>query len=169
MKYAIDDTDKVYFPMKQSEMDDYLDAENTVMCHRYDCFDLDQLEDWNKTGVLFVWGHGSQDVGSRHLIRGKLGQGGRSAKDVAADIASTGFPKGADPEIIVWSCYSGVVGGFAQLLCLYLIKHGYTGKRVWGSKKLTGTNDGHYLTVFDAGASAKRRAQLADVTYYIGR
>jgi hypothetical protein len=171
MKFTIDATDKVYFPMKDSDMDDSLNTENWLMVQRNDCCELsDPLEPWgDKTGMLFIWGHGSAQDDIKHLIRGKLGTGGRSAREVAADIAAMGFPTGPDNEICVWSCFSGVVGGFAQLLTLYLIRHGYTGKKVWGSKFLTGTNVSDRLQVFPTRDSAKRDAQSSDVTFYIGR
>ena len=170
MKFTIDATDKVYFPMTDAEMDAGLQSESFSMCRDYDCCDLGTPEKWGeKAGMLFIWGHGSAQSDIKHLIRGRMGAGGRSAKDVAADIAEMEFPKGADPEICVWSCYSGVVGGFAQLLTLYLIRHGYTGKRVWGCNLLTGTNDSGRLQVYSTRTSAKRAAQMADVRFYIGR
>jgi hypothetical protein len=171
LRFKINETDKVYFPFRDDEMEVRLAAEQFTMSRKLDCFDRQNFEEWDKTGQLFVWGHGSQKSEIKHLIRGTLGTGGRAAWQVADDVAEMKFPKGAGNEIVVWSCHSGVVGGFAQLLTLHLINHGYLGKKVWGATKYTGTIDADKsLRVCDSleDDAAIYKATDADVSFYIG-
>jgi hypothetical protein len=163
--------DLVFFPFRGSQFDGEMELEQMMM-NRYnlDTCDLDEKRTWDKTGDLFIFGHGTKDDDSKHLISGGRGEA-RTAWDVADDIAEMRFPQGNDNQIVVWSCYSGVVGGFAQLLTLHLINKGYTGKRVWGSLKYTGTIDGsRNLRVSDSEASNRviRLATRGDVTCYTG-
>jgi hypothetical protein len=165
------DNDLVFFPLPASELTGAVGLEQMRYLNRMnlDCCDLDDKRKWDKSGHLFIFGHGTGTGLNKHQIGGD-GRVMRAAWDVAKDIAEMGFPKGADNEIYAWSCYSGVVGGFAQLLALYLTNYGYTGKKVWACNKYTGLiSDTLHLQVAESSSSPRpRRAEAGDITYWVG-
>lgn len=174
MKFTIDNTDLVFFPFTDAEMDQGIAYEEFMMNNMTDMADVANAGEnpqWNsRTGHLYIFGHGTQSSAHKHKISGGRGPS-KTAPEVAKMIKDMGFPTGSTNEIIVWSCHSGVVGGFAQMLTLHLINEGYTGKKVWGCKTYTGVvKTNKRLRVSDSERSSRviRYATGADVSYYFG-
>ncbi len=172
-----DDNDAVLFPFTLQEMDE--DLRNEVKAYRannltvYDGDDYEDLakHDYKSDGRLVIFGHGTSKAEIKHYVFG-----GKRVKcaawDVAKIIATAGYPKGAEHEIVCWSCKAGVAGGFAQMLALHLTSEGYVGKKVWAVRKYGGTIHlkKKYLTMSEAAEKVvvTRKATLADVTFWIG-
>jgi hypothetical protein len=172
-----EDNDVVLFPFKLTDMDEEL--ENEVKAYRannltvFDGEDYEDLakHDFKENGRLIIFGHGTSKAEIKHQIFASK-RARMCASEVAAIIATAGFPTGAANEIVCWSCKAGVPGGFAQMLALHLTSHGYTGKKVWAVKKYGGIihlTRKYFKMAETAGDNViTRRATLADVTFWIG-
>jgi hypothetical protein len=173
--FTVTKYDVAFFPFTEAELAEgtsNLDQEYSLYANRrgrhFDAIDLGEVAPREFKGNLIVVGHGTQEAAHKHMIGASRAM--RSAPEVAKNIADMEFPKGPDSEILVWSCHSGVIGGFAQLLALHLIKHGYVGKKVWGCKVFSGLiNERFKLTgrATENGVSGTLRE--SDLSFYIGR
>jgi hypothetical protein len=83
--------------------------------------------------VLSHGGDGSQRIystcGSKFL----------TAEQLAEKLKVEGFNEKLVPEILIWACYAGRHGGFAQTLFLRLPEKGFKNVRVSGFRGLTGS------------------------------
>jgi hypothetical protein len=168
--------DAILFPFLFADMDGTLQGESFAYSNSdLKCWDKGDAEteaathDWGDAGRLIIYGHGSDAVDRRHHLYGAHNKI-VTPMDLAHYIKTLNFPAGPDHEIIVWSCHSGGVGRFAQLLALHLINEGYTGKRVWGCNKYGGTIDRAQkcLKAADTTREVPHPATGADASFYIG-
>jgi len=178
MNPDISANDAVLFPFTFGQLGGDLQGEAMAYANSFTCWDMDdagagaEAHAWGAAGRLIIYGHGGS--GGKHNQRIYADDRGRVEKgvaEVARIIRDLRFPAGAGNEIVVWSCHSGHVGGFAHMLTLHLTNEGYTGKRVWGCKAFGGTIDRDHrcLKVAVNAGDVPRRATAADADYFIGQ
>ena len=169
--FRVSKKDVVLFPFSDRELrnggleDEYFVYSNLL---GLDCIDEAEKPSNGFQRHLIIVGHGSQSAAHRQFIGGgKSFQ--RRVTDVAKTIATLGFPNDRDHEILVWSCHSGGVGGFAQLLALHLTSHGYSGIKVWGCNCYAGTINRHLrLTGRETEGGKNVKLDSDDLDYWIG-
>jgi hypothetical protein len=166
--------DVILFPFTEAELqggDGGLFQEYVAYANRrvsFDCIDENEKPANGFRANLIIVGHGTSEPAHWHTIAAHE-HASRSAPQVAALIKKLDFPTDPAHEILVWSCHSGGIGAFAQLLALHLTNHGYVGKKVWGCTVYAGSiTTTLALSARETESGANRPATMADLDYWIG-
>jgi hypothetical protein len=83
--------------------------------------------------ALWVWAHGNRHRDAIAAGPGEMLTPGGLAKQIAGKLA-----KAATGHIVVWSCWAGSAGGFAEHFAAFMVARGYNNLHVWGATVVTG-------------------------------
>ncbi len=171
--FKVTDDDALFFPFAPADLGSSAGAtlagEYNQYLRRWGAFHVGDTwtYDTRQNARLYVIGHGTNEAGYKSFLQAEAG-GNVTVSEIAKRIKDFNFPVGPGHDVVAWSCQSGGVGNFAQLLTLYLLNQGYSGHKVWGSKLATGmmTGDGTLMVKPDGGV--QRAAVDDDLDHYIG-
>ena len=109
---------------------------------------------------IFIWGHGNQ---KRSCLGGEDGTT-VDAQGIVDDFVALRLPRAWDGTVILWSCFAGVAGGFAEALFIRLRAAGYNALGLFAPTLATGgltdiTSEAYKgLLLYGAGTHAKAGA-----------
>ena len=172
--------DVVLFPFPDKDLNGGLGGEQARTIHyRFNVMDIDEFKKtkgskFKGSAQLVVIAHGSGDQGYTGLLQADTNTR-ITAAELADVIGPSGFVKTKDNgvqsfmnEIYIWSCKSGVHGGFASQFAREMKRYGVTQLNIYGSTQNTApVNQLGQLMVKEDGKDA-RPATAADMTVFWG-
>jgi hypothetical protein len=172
--------DVVLFPFPDKDLNGGLGGEQGRTIHYgFKVMDIDEFKKtkgskFKGSAQLVVIAHGSGDQGYTGLLKGDTNTM-ITAVELADVIGPSGFVKTRDNgvqsfmnEIYIWSCMSGVQGGFASQFAREMKRYGVTQLNIYGSTRNTApVNAKGQLMVKEDGQNA-RPAIAGDMTVYWG-
>lgn len=105
----------------------------------------------NQNTTIYVWAHGNR---SKSAIA--VGDVRMAPNEVLKSLAAAGMTRGYDGNVFFWSCFAGVVDGFAERFAMFCKTRGYVNLTVHATPFVTGeVKNSHFFVKDLAGVKAQ--------------